>query len=626
MLAGFSGTDYGNKRITMQDALAKPVTLTQISSITGKPIIVTTASQLLTELNGAKPVALSPSITDPTLILNAIQSYGKQVPQSGEHWLAQGQNPPMTTEYDYAKALFDGTITLAQLKILLGDKNSSYADTVQNQANGINKTITFFDNGMTTGTDRMGDPTYDYTLTNAQISSLTNAIRETGIPWDTSKENIFVLWESLSPDDKYQVANIYNGYVNPNSMLESTEITFQQYLANNRLSNPTDILKLPSIMVAGMGSGILTPYAKNETVGDVVKQISPYAVRSTDGKIVGYDLTQYLNDNPANSAQLATGGFKAVDITTAQSGQKVVAVPQKAGIMDWATSAVLSATVVTPLVAPFVGAAEGLISLGELGATSAIFVPQYVKSIPEMSWTERIVYGGLLATPFIGLAKDMVVYGVQKPIDLATNTYNAEDIRLQKGMPSVDVNPNISEALGIDGVKVGQGAVQDAKTDIFVADPNGNYVDRLNPLQRASNLLDTKDTYEFTSHGTAKLFTDAINQVPETEIKGTLYDKDVAIRDSTEAGEQVHQTIASDSDKVSAQNIIKNSPEGTIFEDATGLQWKLDHGFLVLQGDEGVVYSLEDPYSLQIVARSKVVEPPSYITNVPTEQVGIKNK
>ena len=120
-----------------------------------------------------------------------------------------------------------------------------------------------------------------------------------------------------------------------------------------------------------------------------------------------------------------------------------------------------------------------------------------------------------------------------------------------------------------------------------------------------------QDTLDAIQATRGKLFTDAINKVPETEIKGTLYDKDVAIRDSTEAGEQVRQTIASDSDKVSAQNIIKNSPEGTIFEDATGLQWKLDHGFLVLQGDEGVVYSLEDPYSLQIVARSKVVELPS---------------
>ena len=498
LLAGFSMSEYGTNKVGIKNALIP------------QPIIPTLA------ISSAFPQRPSTNLTtmDVQTILKQLAPYGKTVEKEGMSFSTPG-NLPTTTQYDYAKALYDKAVTKEQLIALLGSKNSDYVNGIQNQLDGINKTVGYFNNNIKVTENSFGDPVYNYNLTNAEISSLSNAIRNAGISWDVSKQSVFQLWDAISPDQKYQIAKVYNTYVNPKSMVESTEITFQQYLADNRLNNIKDITKLPIVMFAGLGSGIIQPYAQNETVGDLAKQMIPYVVKDDKGNITGYDLTKYLNDNPENTPQLIAGGFKSADIQSAQSGKDAIAKPQKASVMEWVTSGLLTATLVTPVVSPFVGSAEGLISLGELGATSAVFVPQYVKGIPEMTWTERVVYGGLLAAPFIPIGKDLVVYGVRKPIDIATDTYNTEDIRLQKGMPSVDVNPNISEALGIDNVKVGQRAVQNAETDIFVSDPNGNYVDRLNPLQRASNLLNTKDTYEFTSHGTAKLFTDAIEKTPD---------------------------------------------------------------------------------------------------------------
>ncbi len=161
------------------------------------------------------------------------------------------------------------------------------------------------------------------------------------------------------------------------------------------------------------------------------------------------------------------------------------------------------------------GVAGKVVGLGLMGAGAGFQTFETTRSWQKLSPLERIMgIGGatLYAAPGLFLAKDAVIYGVRKPIDILTKTFNPESIRLRKGMPYTEVKPGVTEARAVDVTRVGQVAAQEVKVDILVVDPKGNYVNRVNPLQRAANILDTADTYEFTSHGSDKLFADAINR------------------------------------------------------------------------------------------------------------------
>ena len=206
----------------------------------------------------------------------------------------------------------------------------------------------------------------------AEIESLPNA------------EKLADKWRDMSLQDKYNIAEIYAAYPAPNKLLTSG---YRGMIAQAPDMNAA--ARFAKEFVLGGAAGTLQPFVKEQYKDNLETILKNY--KEDDG----YNITEYLKDNPEDANILARGGVDVKDLEKALNGQRVITQIKGATAKDWAVAGLIVTAVgaggasfaVTGLAKSALITTSGLATLG-LGTYATI---DTVKYWPQMDNTQRAI-------------------------------------------------------------------------------------------------------------------------------------------------------------------------------------------------------------------------------------------
>ena len=288
--------------------------------------------------------------------LTALKPYTEATPTPGVFMLAAGAPRPIIYSPDFVAALSKGAVTPEQLKLLgyspkFVEDTQTYVKSLQNVVDNLDKGVQITGTGLSRGIGLSGSEAVD----------LGTAISEAGI--DIQGGSGVVTWRNLSDEDKRKVAQVYATYTDPGGLVSSMYRSLSQITTAEKLPSAA---KIGLTLVTVPFTALLTPFAKDITVGELKKQLDNYAVKDVTGVTSGYDLSKYMEDNPYNATLLVRGGFTPEQVESAQKGTGIVANPEGATPLDWLIMGAVTASFVLPVLkgaTGFIG--RGIVATGQ---------------------------------------------------------------------------------------------------------------------------------------------------------------------------------------------------------------------------------------------------------------------